>query len=436
MSHSDDPFFTGDNSDRTIIRPVPGGRRQDIERQLHAGFAPEVEGVPLENLGKINPLEGAASALLAIISRLFNSPHHANPAALKQQLVKEVKQFNIQAERAGYDRETIQDASYALCTTVDEAVQNTPWGQESGWGQQNLLSTFHQAVNGGDQFFIKLKELGQNPSKHLHLLELKYLCLALGFQGRYRIVDAGKAKLEQIREWLAQLIQKQKGTAELLLSPHWHGVAAERKTIMKVLPMWVFFAVASAVLLAIFLAFFSVLSAKSLPVKQMIAGLDIPPLKVEAKINEIDSLRKEFAVEIDKELVDVRPRNDQEGRTLIELRGDHGLFASGSDQVIRERKALVAKIATVLAKPQYAKRALLIIGHTDKVPIRGSIRFPDNVALSKARATAVKRMLTEYRPSLNERIQNLQGKGDVEPLDTGSSPDALARNRRVEIILK
>ena len=433
MADTDDPFFSSDGSDRTIIRPIPGGRRSEIGRQLDNSASSGLDEVPLQNLGKLNPLESAASALLAIISRLYNSPSHSSPEKLKQKLVEEIKSFNINAEKAGYERETISDARYALCTTIDEAVFNTPWGYQSGWGEHSLLSIFHQEVSGGDQFFHKLKDLGQNPSKHLDILELKYVCMALGFQGRYRIVDSGKEKLVQIRDWLGELIRKQRGSTEMLLSPHWKGVETQKKSLAKSIPLWVYLAVASALLLGLFLGLHSMLNSKAEPVKREIVKLDVPEVPVAPKITEIEAIRAELPIEIGKEYVDVRPR-ENDGRTLIELRGDRGLFASGSDKITQQRESLIKRIATIIAVPEYNFHGIRVIGHTDNVPIRNSLRFADNFALSKARARTVKQMLQEFAPNLRNRI-TVQGKGDIEPLDARSTKDARAKNRRVEIIL-
>ncbi|MEB8434445.1 type IVB secretion system protein IcmH/DotU [Cocleimonas sp. KMM 6892] len=433
MSNSDDPFFSSGGSDHTIIRPVPGGRRQDIERQVEFNTSSEGSEIPLHNLGKINPLESAASALLAIISRLYNSPSHNNPEQLKRKLVDEIKAFNLSAEKEGYDQQTIENARYALCTTIDEAIFNTPWGHESGWGENSLLSIFHQEVSGGDQFFHSLKDIGQNPSKNIDLLELKYVCLALGFQGRYRIVNAGKEKLFQIRNWLSELIRKQRGSKEPLLSPHWQGVETEAKGLSKTIPLWVSIAVACALLLALFLGLYSLLNSKAEPVKREIVKLDVPEVPIPPKISEIEAIRAQLPIEIGKEYVDVRPR-ENDGRTLIELRGDRGLFASGSDRITEQREPLIKRIATIIAAPEYNAHSIRVIGHTDNVPIRNSIRFADNFALSKARATTVKEMLQDFAPNLRNRI-TVQGKGDIEPLDARSTKDARAKNRRVEIIL-
>ena len=51
-----------------------------------------------------------------------------------------------------------------------------------------------------------------------------YVCLAFGFQGRYRVIDNGALQLEVLRERLAQILPKTAGDYERDLSPHWRGV--------------------------------------------------------------------------------------------------------------------------------------------------------------------------------------------------------------------
>src|SRR6185503_16478872 len=73
-----------------------------------------------------------------------------------------------------------------------------------------------------------------------------------------------------------------------------------------------------------------------------------------------------------------------------------------------------------------------VVGHSDRTPIaaRNRGRFPDNYALSAARAQAVADYLHTELP--DARIE-VQGRGADEPISDGNDPDSLARNRRVEI---
>jgi type VI secretion system protein ImpK len=435
MMGNDDPFFSSGSNDRTVIRPVPGGRVQDIPRNTGAFFAGDVQATPLERLGKLNPLENAASALLALAANLYNRPSHPSPQRLKQQLSAEIKHFHSSAAQASIDRETIQQASHALCTTIDEAIFNTPWGQQSGWTEQSLLSEFHGSVAGGEEFFLKLKAAGQNPGANLHLLELMYLCLAIGFQGRYRMAESGKSKLEQIQSWLVQRIRQQRGSSEKLLSPHWQGVKSPRVSFTRMLPLWVFYSLAGGVLLAVFLGLLSALAVYASPVKQHIDDIAFANGKIQTPSAIVvdrslpNILQQSLAPEINAGLVSVYNKN---GKPVIELRGDKGLFASGRDTLLDERREdLIKKVADSLSVPSFASYSFTIFGHTDNVPVRNPLSFQDNHALSRARADTVKILMKGQQPGLRLSVT---GKGERDPIADNGTKEGRARNRRVEIV--
>jgi type VI secretion system protein ImpK len=430
MTGDDDPFFSGGSNDRTVIRPVPGGRVQDIPKNTGVVFTGDVQTGSLERLGKLNPLENAASALLALAAKLYNRPSHPSPQRLKQQLSAEIRNFHTLAAQAGVDRDTIQQASHALCTTLDEAIFNTPWGQQSGWTEQSLLSEFHGSVAGGEEFFFKLKEAGQNPGRNLHLLELMYLCLALGFQGRYRMAENGKAKLEQVQSWLAQLIRGQRGGSEKALAPHWKGVKVQKTGFTRALPLWVFYALAGGVLLAVFLGLLSALAVQASPVKQRIDEIAFAGVATPASPALLPTLKELLAPDIRAGLVDVREKN---GKPLIELRGDKGLFASGRDTLVNEqRTALVGRVAAALADQRFAAASFTVMGYTDNVPVSNRLSFQDNRELSRARAQTVEKLLTQRQPGLRLGVS---GKGESDPIADNKTPEGRARNRRVEIVM-
>ncbi len=104
----------------------------------------------------------------------------------------------------------LRPAHYALCASLDDVVLNTPWGSSGGWAARSLVSTFHQEVRSGERFFDLLAQLRQNPGTFLPVLELMYLCLSLGFQGRYRLSPRGPGELDRLREDLYTIIVRQR----------------------------------------------------------------------------------------------------------------------------------------------------------------------------------------------------------------------------------
>lgn len=106
------------------------------------------------------------------------------------------------------------------------------------------------------------------------------------------------------------------------------------------------------------------------------------------------------------------------------------LFPSGSAVVNKDGKAALEKLATALN--QNPDININIEGHTDTVPIK--IKYPDNWALSTARATAIVRILVNDYHVNPERL-TASGRSQYDPVADNASPEGRAKNRRTEIIL-
>ncbi len=109
--------------------------------------------------------------------------------------------------------------------------------------------------------------------------------------------------------------------------------------------------------------------------------------------------------------------------------GSADLSAAGTDQI----KALAATLLEISKEiPKEVNWVMRVDGHADRQPVQSS-RFPSNWELSAARAiTVVKLLVAEGVPA--ERLA-ATGFGDNQPLDAANTPDAYARNRRIELRL-
>ena len=433
---SDDPFFSPPSDDRTIIRPRPGGRSSDFHQDpvTPVQLPPNEAAIP--RLGHLNPLESASSGLLALMTRLNNSRTQSDIAALKEKIIREIKQFQITAQAQGIDAQTISSARYVLCTALDETVLNTPWGHNSSWTQQSLLSLFHNEVSGGERFFYLLKSLAQNPAKNRNLLELMYLCLALGFKGRYRLIDGGIDKLTSIREWLYQILQKERGYVEHTLSPHWQGISDKRNPLIKLMPLWVIGALSVGLLTILFGIFLFQLNNDSDPVFREIYAINPPAIKIPViQAFPLPQPNPEPKPQITlAQLLDNEINRDQlkvlESTALstIIIRGDN-LFSSGSTSV---NSSIIPLLVTIAKALNQLPGQVEIIGHSDNVPMR-SARYPSNWHLSKARAESVAAIIKQNLTN-PERI-SIEGRADLEPIASNLTREGKAKNRRVEIVL-
>ncbi len=417
------------SDDKTIVRPVPDDKRTSIQQQ--SAVNPKTATVQLR-LGRLNPLEKAASGLLALLARLNTSHSQSDQAGLKNKIIQEVQRFQINAQVNEIDPQTISSARYVMCTVLDEAVLNTPWGNNSGWSQQSLLSIFHKEASGGERFFDFLKLLAQNPGKNRNLLELIYLCLALGFEGQYRIIEGGKTKLASFREWLFEILQQERGAVEQALSPHWQGVTDRRNPLIRLVPLWVFGVIAAALLAIMFSVFLFQLNKDSddvlgemykiKPIVLEASEIEPPPPPI-SELKPTLSMLLADEIKLDK----VKIIESAQGSTLTIL-GDN-LFESGSPSINQSLIPLLHKITDSLHQLQ---GQILITGHSDNKPIR-STRYPSNWHLSKARAKAIADVMKK-KLIAPDRI-TIEGKSDLEPVATNDTPEGRAKNRRIEITL-
>ncbi|TFF36629.1 DotU family type VI secretion system protein [Pseudomonas sp. RIT623] len=419
--------------DRTQFMPRPGGRGPQPATPTPATPPPALN-VPAEPLAAgqaegLNPLEQAAGPLLALLTRLRNTIAHPAPASLRAQLLAYLRQFEERAEAAGVPRNEVLLARYALCTALDEAVLSTPWGSASDWGKQSLLITVHNEAWGGEKVFQLMEHCLQSPRERLHLLELLYLCTSLGFEGRYRVMNGGRAQLEALRERTAATIRSARGEIERELSPHWRGVSVARDRLAQFVPPWVGLAVALALLLLVLFGLRLKLAADAEPVFRGIHALGEIPVQamdrpvVQPKPVERPRLAGFLAEDIKAGRVAVEDAVD---RSVVTIRGDE-LFASASASIKGDFEPLMLRIAEAVAK---VKGNVKVTGHSDNQRI-ATLRFPSNWALSQARAEEVKDILAA-RTGQPGRF-TAQGLSDTEPLASNDSAQGRAKNRRVEI---
>ena len=479
---SNPPWPMEDEGEHTVVRPTPGGRRpppspargpvpqsRPPPSQAPAYGPPLTQGtLGLEKIKGLNPLVRAAAPLLSLLVNIRNTRTLSDLTGLRSRVEHQIQAFERDAAQGGIDPETIYAARYCLCTAVDEAVLNTPWGAESAWRDESLLSVLHRERWGGEKFFLILERRAKDPGPNLYILELLYLCLALGFQGKYHVLTGGQRTLDGIIGSVYETIRRQRGEFERDLSPRWEGEAGARTSMTHPVPLWVLVTLAAAFLLTTYIAFSYLINDASAPTFQQLAGLiadDGPPERklvlldsspaiahagaaperddeqgpsgvlvtptVTQKAGLARSLSGFLAPEINANLVDVI---DGDKGVTIRIIGS-GLFASGRGKVTGKFLPTIQRIATALAEhDKQIPGGIQVVGHTDNIPMKRSLRFQDNWHLSRARAQSVAKILSENK-GISRPISE-QGQGDTQPLVANDTRANRAKNRRVEILVE
>jgi type VI secretion system protein ImpK len=427
--------------DATVIRPQPQAGADDATRimprhapsrghEQAASAAPRIELRELMS-GVVNPLVRAANPLLLLSVQLRHSvAAPADVARLREQAVAHVHSFERHAQDAGVNTQTVMAARYVLCTMLDEAVNNAPWGDLSGWAQKTLLVTFHGETYGGAKFFQILDRLSVDFSRHLDLIEMMYICLALGFGGRYLVEPGGLGRLADIQDDLYRRIRGLREAPAAELAPHWRGVDDRRNPVMRHVPLWIAAAASAVIVIGAFLYFFTRLNALAEPVGAQLAAIGTgsapPPAGAAAPRPARPSLKALLAPLEQSGALAVDEQAD--GRDTIRLAAG-ALFPSGGADLLPDEIPLLRRVASALNQ---VRGRVIVVGHTDDQPVH-SLRFKDNFALSTARAQNTLAVLAQGLD--DPRRLEANGGGSSQPIATPADlPANRARNRRVEIL--
>ncbi len=424
-----DPFSAFE-ADRTIVKPSAG--RGARGTQAPAG-APQTEAAPLPEMldaAGLSPLLQLAAPLLTAASRLRSTSEHANVQGLRSALAEAIRRFERDARARGLPNDQVVAARYILCTYVDECASSTPWGGAGAWSAQSLLVQFHNEAFGGEKVFQLLAKLAEDVPKNHSLIELIYCLIALGFEGRYRVAQNGRAQLEELREKIALMLRQHSGTPVGELSPRWMGAAGAGQRLRDGIPLWVVATAAALLLALVFLGLRLAMSSRTDDVFGQLQSLDVKksaaPVQVAAPVPAAPPRLSRFLKpEIDAQLVEVRDLAD---RSIITIKGD-GFFEPGSADVEPRFLPLLNRIAEEM---QRIDGPVIVTGHTDNQPIR-SMRFPSNWHLSEERAKSVRdKLVTKLKP---ERVR-AEGLAETQPVADNATAVGRSRNRRVEITLR
>jgi len=90
------------------------------------------------------------------------------------------------AEDAGLVPSDVNDIKYALVAFIDEQILRSEWPGRMQWLARPLQLAHYGENTAGEGFFTRMEQLREQPAR-AHVLEVYFLCVALGFQGVYAV---------------------------------------------------------------------------------------------------------------------------------------------------------------------------------------------------------------------------------------------------------
>lgn len=373
-----------------------------------------------------SPLLEASQPLLRALSEMpTDIADNSQVEVLKRTLTSEINAFTLICEDVDIAWKKMTIVRYCLCTALDEAAHASAWGLRSGWARSNLLNHFEGDNDGGNKFFLLAGRLSMHPYDYADVLDIMLRILALGFEGRYSIIEDGDRQLMKIRQRLLALLQNTLNKVPPELSPQGLPLRQETKKRTR------FYVPVRATLLltTVLTASLFIWCKYHLLVQEngLTARIDALAHSGFATPAPVPRLRLAILLrpEIEKKQVSV-DENSQQSKVIFS--GD-SMFDSGSVNVKAEMNPILERVATEIRR---VNGDVVIVGHTDATPINKP-GIKDNQVLSEKRADSVARLLIKAGvPAGKIRIE---GVGERQPLRSNQDPVGRAQNRRVEMFV-
>jgi type VI secretion system protein ImpK len=127
---------------------------------------------------------------IALAAQLGEAQELPKPEVLRQRINVLFSEMAQKGRQIGVSDVDLRDVTYAISAFMDEQLLRSSWTERQVWLAQPLQLAYFNENTAGEGFFQRLQILAGTPGKE-HLVQIYYLCMALGFRGRYSVPGAG-----------------------------------------------------------------------------------------------------------------------------------------------------------------------------------------------------------------------------------------------------
>jgi len=183
-----------------------------------------------------------------------------------------LRDLDVGAKIAELPLEYVQLAKYALAAYFDEMILLSEWAVKDAWMGKPLQLAYFNDFAAGEEFYNKLDTLrNTTEKKKLEVLEVYYLCLTLGFKGKYADLQ-GMERRKVLIDSLARELATAKGVSvesggddkeKNRISPHWKAPDPGLQNPVRQIPPWLFPGVCVALALLLFLIYNLILGSQA-----------------------------------------------------------------------------------------------------------------------------------------------------------------------------
>jgi len=191
-----------------------------------------------KTLGGPRDISALCSDLFLMIIRMREAEDLGDPASLRKLIAYYLDLFEKNCKTIGMAADSIAEAKYAIVALMDETVLSVPGSCRDYWISRPMQLDYFGENIAGQEFFNKLQNLLLQTENKKDVLEVYFLCLALGFEGKYKI--SNPEERVAIIDDLGRKLRRTRVRVSAELSPH--GRRAEtsvaRRSASFLFPFW------------------------------------------------------------------------------------------------------------------------------------------------------------------------------------------------------
>lgn len=178
-----------------------------------------------KTVGRPRSITGLCTDLYLIVIRMREAEDLGAPEALRKLIKYYLDLFSKNCAAMSIADESVQEAIYALVALIDETVLGVPGACRDYWLSNPLQLEYFGQATAGEEFFRRLDKLLVQLEKKKDVAEVYYICLSLGFEGKYKLANA--AERAAVIDDLGMRLRKLRGATQGPLSPHSYFAESE-----------------------------------------------------------------------------------------------------------------------------------------------------------------------------------------------------------------
>lgn len=182
-----------------------------------------------------NDLVTFAGPVLDLILRL-KAGIVAPSNELRPQVAGMLEDFERRAERYKFNHKIVQVSKFALAAFVDETVLTNNFPLKNEWEKNPLQLEYFGEQLAGNKFFDKLEAMLKQIETTADAVEVYYMCMLLGFKGRYAIYE--QERLLATMQTTANALVKVGKIKPVELAPHWLANDQPKPPEKRGMPVW------------------------------------------------------------------------------------------------------------------------------------------------------------------------------------------------------